>query len=872
MPNIEIIKLLALLELKICQSGSLTNAKDFAKSLGYPDDQITAALLIFGEKRSRFENLEPAPIASDNRLKWYSGPDLHALSYWSNYIEKLKQSGWTKERLEKLDHETSLTMDLIDPPGNNGFATRGLVVGKVQSGKTSHFTGLIAKAADSGFKLVIILSGITNSLRLQTQKRLERDLSSTDNIAPWYWLTRREVFGDFERLPQGNVNICFQGAGKRSIAVVKKNPNILVQLINWFLAGNKILREQCPVLVIDDEADQASINTGRTMNASELTKINSLLVQLLKSFPKCAYVGYTATPFANVLTHPDYPENLYPRDFIYSLNPPPEYFGAARIHGRERISPNESDEVTDGIPIIQTVPIKEISQLKPTGKNLASFEFKETNSMVQAMRYFFMATAARLYRQKTGLSHMDFSTMLIHTSQRVKVHAQTSPIVSMVINRLKKEAIANDFQAWKTMWIGEMLKIDREKLGAKLDEVSFDQLRDFLVLSLEHVKVVISNSMRNEEANVVFEDKGQIMVVIGGNTLSRGLTLEGLVVSYFIRSANAYDTILQMGRWFGYRPTYEDLPRIWMTSEMKEHFFEIGSIEAEFQEQLDDCRAKNLSPLAAAIRIRRLPRISITAANKMRFAINAQVSYGCARPQTTYFAHRDKSWLYKNIEVAKVLLDNLGQYTLRDNRRIVWRNCNVSILLEFLSNYNFHQRSRDMDAKLLIDYVRKQNEVEGLKLWSVVLQSREMIDDKLGKITLRDDITVNLINRSKLQFNDDQTASIKTLMSTCDIVADFDDFKPTELSKLSTNELFKKRTTTLCPVLILYPISKNSYPQNPDSKKCQRINLDAVEHIIGLALVFPDAVGQFGGSDYVQAQLPPQESTISSEPEDESEE
>jgi hypothetical protein len=602
------------------------------------------------------------------------------------------------------------------------------------------------------------------------------------------------------------------------------------------------------------------------METDELTRINELIVELLGVFNRCAYVGYTATPFANVLTHPKYPDNLYPRTFIFPLDPPKDYFGAERIHGRMRMSPDEPDEVSDGLPLVRVVADSELANLKPVGRDLSTFRFEVTPSLDRALRYFFLATAARLAREESGSRELDFSTMLIHTSQRVAVHQRTEPEVRKAIERLRREAREKQFGHWQSIWAEEMSFLDRKKVDARLGEVDFDDLRKHLFPALDRVRIVVSNSMRNEEANVVFEQKGQIMVVIGGNTLSRGLTLEGLVVSFFVRSANAYDTILQMGRWFGYRPYYEDLPRIWMTTEMRSHFYDLANIEHEFREQLDECRAKGLSPLDAAMRIRRLPNIKITAPSKMRFAVRAEVSYGGARPQTIYFNHKDANWINHNLEATRRLIGQLGIPSSNSSGRIVWLKIDASLVAAFLQAYKFHARSRQLDGNLLVRYIEKQNSMSALRSWSVVVLGLEKCDPNLGDVSLRDDLKVNCINRSRLSSEDEQTANIKALMSPQDILADRNEYNSAELKDKTAIELFRMREGDLSGVLVLYPISRNSSPRENPSKT--RAPLCAEGHLIGIALVFPDAEGRLSNADYVQADLQPIESVVSGEDEE----
>ena len=365
------------------------------------------------------------------------------------------------------------------------------------------------------------------------------------------------------------------------------------------------------------------------------------------------------------------------------------------------MSHEEDDIDSDGLPLIRIVPNEELNFLRPKNQNISNFRFELTKSLENSIRYFIMATAARHFRESQGFGRMDFSTMMIHTSQRVAVHGQTKAVIQRELSKFKLELANKSYEKWESLWNEEMEVVDLGKVCIQSGLVKFQELIPCLEPVSNRCKIIVSNSNPNEETNVNFDVPNQVAIVIGGNTLSRGLTLEGLVVSFFVRSANAYDTILQMGRWFGYRPFYEDLPRIWMTLEMAQHFHSLAAIENEFRDQVDDYRAKGLKPLDAAIRIRRLPSLQITAANKMRFAVTAEVDYGGARPQTIYFYRKDQNWLLKNAQAARDIVAKLGKPVYKKGGHIVWHGCSSREILNFLNDYSFHDRSRELNQELI---------------------------------------------------------------------------------------------------------------------------------------------------------------------------
>jgi len=549
-------------------------------------------------------------------------------------------------------------------------------------------------------------------LRLQTQKRIERDLTN-NSTGQWTWLTRRDISGDFGDFSPGNVNVALKNRTMRTIAVVKKNATVLKRLIDWIGGGDQILRRDCPLLLIDDEADQASIPTGPTMTRDDLNTINRRIVDLLSVTTKMAYIGYTATPFANVLIDPSYDQNLYPRSFIYSLPTPNDYFGPERIFGRDPLIDVEDESVSDGLPLLNTVPLNEIPFLRPTSRaDVATFKFVVTPQLNKALCYFYMATAARLFRKEKSGVEMDYSTALIHTSERVLAHKRAKEAIDLHRAASLADIRKSFVGEWRAIWIDEMEKIDREKVGSRLSEVTFDDLFPYLYQAIDHCKIVVSNSNQNKETNITFEEKGQIAIVIGGNTLARGLTLEGLVVSFFVRTANAYDTILQMGRWFGYRPFYEDLPRVWMTAEMQDDFYDLATVEEEFRVDLERY-ALGKTPLEVAARIRRHSRMRITATNKMRWAIDSQTSYGGERPQTIFFKHKNKDWLKNNLDAARQLVADVASSSAGKvpvGGRVIWKGVPLNAVKGFIRRYEFHERSRDLDSELILEYIGKQNE------------------------------------------------------------------------------------------------------------------------------------------------------------------
>jgi hypothetical protein len=622
---------------------------DWAKRM--PLEEAAAQLVQFGPDRkelvqralakikamaSRVRTLKEPRSFGQGGEPWYVGPTENDIM-WPTYKKVLVDGSWSPEDIGAVDSASSKILSFLQPPGAGSIDTRGLVIGYVQSGKTSNYTALIAKAADVGYRFFIILTGIIEALRQQTQERIESDLI---NRQPAHWVQLTRWHSDFDQ--HVNVNAFLADhANQYTVAVVKKNGPILRRLLSWVRGAREEILRSCPVLVIDDEADLASINTSK---GEVRTTINRLILEILSVLPKAAYVGFTATPFANVLIDPT-DRDLYPKDFIIDLPRPMSYFGPERLFGRDRITPDEPDNAIDGLDMIRTVHDREVLSLKPAGPSGRHFFVPMlVPTLRRACSYFWMASAARRVRGQT----QEHSTMLIHTSMYASVHeAFRQPIDSVKACILSALATTDKYYLGKLrgLWEEEQRRVGPQEENEI--KVSFDALLEQLPRVVQDTEFKVENSV--SASRLEYRSPGRTYIVVGGNVLSRGLTLHGLVVSYFVRSASAYDTLLQMGRWFGYRRGYSDFPRIWMTDELKSNFYDLATVEKEIRNDIEVYEKEKVTPLQFAVRIREHPDLTITSPMKMRNAIDAKVSYSGQRPQTFLFRHRDLPWLQNNI-------------------------------------------------------------------------------------------------------------------------------------------------------------------------------------------------------------------------------
>ncbi|MCA9883581.1 MAG: Z1 domain-containing protein, partial [Anaerolineae bacterium] len=515
------------------------------------DEALKQALKKFEEKTGRIRTLkDPAVMANRELAEWYAGPSPDD-KFWNalnNYL--LNKKKWNPKAFTSLDDASTRIVSLLQPPGKPEIKTKGLVVGYVQSGKTANFTAVIAKAADVNYKFFIVLSGITNSLRSQTQKRLETELSE---LNPQHWVTLTTRTDDFRKGAAGNVDAFLTDhQNLRVLCVIKKNATVLKRLLEWLDGASNHVLASCPVLIIDDEADQASVNASKDAE-NKRTVINKRLIEILKRLPKAAYVGYTATPFANVLIDPT-ADDLYPKDFIVSLPKPEDYFGAERIFGRERLWNEETGGSEIILDMIRVVPNDEVQLLQPGRKQKDVFEPELSTSLQEAITYFWMAAAARMAR---GQSDQHIS-MLIHSTMFTVVHDSTKPLIENLQKKIVRQIQRQDellLSQMRMQWNNEQQNVQSQEFGEL--PLSFEEIEPHILDVIQNTLVIVDNYKSQQRLS--YEGDALIQIVIGGNALSRGLTLEGLTVSYFIRTASAYDTLLQMGRWFGYRKGYADI-------------------------------------------------------------------------------------------------------------------------------------------------------------------------------------------------------------------------------------------------------------------------------------------------------------------------
>ena len=806
--------------------------------------------------------LDPQAIydRDDIHEAWYQGPGGGDRA-WPRLVDGMASQGLPEPAIESIDDVSTSIVGLLDPPFERRIRTRGLVVGYVQSGKTSNFTAVIAKAADAGYRLFIILTGMYENLRSQTQARLDKSLTGMDE-ATWAKLTT--VDNDFVRplspptMLLNSITLNEVDHPIKTLCVTKKNAFRLNALAQWLESASDEVLNGCPVLIIDDEADQASVNTKKDRDTR--TAINKAIIRLLTLTPsdagpedargRCAYIGYTATPFANVFIDPTAEEDLYPRHFIVDLPKPVGYFGPEQIFGREPLS--EGDEDIDGYDLIRHIPASEIEDLVPKRGEADEFGPSVSDSLADAVAYFILATAARRARGDD-----DHSTMLLHTTAATPAHFRFQEVLGEHVGGIVSawnQQDADLVQALKDQWAEETSRVaDTDLVDTVTNwaaKVAWDQIEPEIEGVLSSLRCVVDNYFSTDRLD--YDTAPQVVIVIGGNTLSRGLTLEGLVVSFFARRPGAGDTLLQMGRWFGYRRGYEDLPRIWTTQELEELFRHLAIVEAEIRGEFTRYNEPGTTPMTYATRIRTHPQLAITSAMKMRHARPVSLSFSGRRLQTILFNHRDESWLRRNAEAARRLVvdaGSLGSPVDQGHGRQVLYRIPTELILAFLREYQVHERAVEFKLPLVRDYIERQAGAGRIEHWNVAVMSRAR--DTLGTFDIGFPDPVNLINRARLN-NDRDYADIKALMSHTDRVIDVD-VDHEQIAGATAERLQQLRSSSV-GLLLLYPIGANS---QPTGKKTRRLPLDAAMDVIGLGLVFPTINdGSRPEAEYYAVELP----------------
>lgn len=795
---------------------------------------------VWTEYRARIREVRERPgkglkALDDGQDGWYLPPAPFDAPRWSH---ARKQLGLDEASLQKTDDVANAILARLRNPADSNRATRGLVLGHVQSGKTTSFLSVAAKAADAGYNLIIVLAGIHNSLRRQTQDRAVRTLVHKRNL---WWLGTS--IGDFR--PDGNpLASHLSGDAKRGLLVVKKNKIVLKRLANWLETSSDAERRSFKILVIDDEADQAGLNVA---DGLEPQGIHEQLMRILNLQPEnradgedeycCAYLAYTATPYANILTSQEF-GGLYPRNFIYPLDQPPGYVGPKELFGENRVGN----------------PVKLVPHDSPSDVE---------QGLEDAVRWFVLATAARAALE--GSASAFHSSMLVHTSGSTEEQAAYQPKVEAILKKIQDEFV-RDPEAMRNRYEDELREVPPDQAGPNNSQepsADWDSVRS-------HLASVLNRLILREPANDPFEEDGKTqqaksgvivdnstvdwidrltysntkanppepsvtVIAIGGNTLSRGLTLEGLVCSYFARTTQTLDSLMQMGRWFGYRPGYRHLTRLWTTPDQLHGFTDIVRIETEIREELTWMIKQGLTPADYGPRIRTSPLFEITRRSVMK-AVRRQISFSDSVIDPSMLNVAESAMKHNQelcIGLATQLAAPVGDSTDPSQS---FTNVPNEVIRQFLADFRYHELDRIDQAAILryIDEVYGGGEDGKAHTWNVMFKS----NSQRGTDTFNFGGTVGTVQtvrRAKTAGLPD--AHIGGLVHSGDHRADLG-FEPSSARYRDAHEP---------PLLMVYAIDSMSRPNG------NRIPLGLEDNPIGIAIAMPRNE-QF--VEYLQPALP----------------
>lgn len=837
----------------------------------------------------------PALVLKDKDSKpmpWYVGQRRQPGPFMQRYLNKLEEDGWPERSCQELQDSTAKIMELIEDPQRPGnWDWRGLVVGDVQSGKTASYAGLVNRAADAGYRIIIVLAGMHKILRLQTQKRFDLDFlgyntnpknrhpnQPRQNIGVGTFnqllvdsMTMADLNGDFNLRVAEQTS--FSPDNKPCLFIVKKNAAVLKNLNNW-VARLPGMAKSVPVLIVDDESDQASVDTGDQPLLEDGTfdedydpkRVNGEIRKLLMKFERKAYVGYTATPFANIFIHDeraaaDYGPDLFPSTFIVSLTPPDDYFGPAAVFG------TNDDYDNPGLPL--TRPLDQTGENWIPEKHDKTFKPRYRGndvippSLKRAIDTFLLTCAARAARNQET-SH---NSMLVHVSRYVDVHEEVYRQVEQylfetraLISNGELETLQRLKDLWDNDYIPTTQAVETTVYGRNTIQVTWDQVRSKLANSSDKIQVMTSNGKSKHDIDYdAYKETGYSVIAIGGDKLSRGLTLEGLSVSYFLRISRQYDSLLQMGRWFGYRRGFADLCRLYTTPDMEDWFRYVATAQKELRAQFFEMGLTNATPKQFGLKVSVHDILEVTAKNKLRHTELHQSSYaGEGKVQTVMF--NDKYSIERNADVTDDFIRSLYGIAERVDNPIrpgskavnaqgtIWKKVPGRNIAQYLSNLSFPPESLQVNGNKLAAYI---NELIGMSRPELTEWTIFLATGTKKQVTIAEELR-NCVERQPRQPRGGKSLSddrfiIGTTLSPLDQAIDLGDAEFTEAlnrtnqerrsrgqgdGTVPSGEFIRKvrGTRPQSGLLIIYPI-------DPDLAKVEQTD----RPVISVVVSFPDS-------------------------------
>lgn len=696
-------------------------ARQIAAIFGYTGDLrniVTEAMISVDTRMGAGVSLVDVTAKHDDQ--WVHKRQDVVWTYAESYGNFLLKEGWPPQMVQSLSDVTTRILGHLQDPLSEGttWNRRGLVIGHVQSGKTANYTGLIARAADAGYKFIIVVAGIHNNLRKQTQQRIDEafigrssDPENRCNIGVGlvsgypHPATLTNINEDFNKNTAEKSGWKINDFSKPIILVIKKNVTTLTALHKWLkelnAEGDGRISD-VPMLLIDDEADNASINTNK--DDLDPTRTNAMIRRILGLFAKSCYVGYTATPFANIFINPDaygddVREELFPRDFIYCLDAPTTYFGAEKVFLDEAASQSIVKPINDCEDFIPYAHKREypVPELPP--------------SLYRALDEFIVARAIRNLRGQIG----KHCSMMVNVSRFVPVQKAVRDFLSLREKKIREAVLANYAMPEEVSSRNAYMQGLKHAFDAEYANAGFTWAEVKTALSgvFEHLHLYVINSKSDEVldyARYAKEGVGLTAVAVGGLSLSRGLTIEGLTVSYMYRNTKMYDTLMQMGRWFGYRPGFEDLCRVHLSHDSINWYSHIADAAEELVQQVKRMRRDGLSPRQFGLYVMAHPDspLLITAANKMRSGEKVKFKQNFSgRMLESYIVCTDPEVNAHNFKVVEDFWRERfgGKKEEPTGKGVIFKDASVERIEDFLIAFQTHSQFSDRKADT-ISYLR----------------------------------------------------------------------------------------------------------------------------------------------------------------------
>lgn len=720
--------------------------------------------------------------ADSNHRPWYFTHQNDGF-YWERYKKYLREiKHWSRDIVDRLHKTTNEVMDdLGDPNSTEPFQRRGLLLGDVQSGKTATYTAICNKAVDANYKVIIVLAGMMENLRIQTQERLDAELVGNESR----FILDKKADSILKNVPVGVGRIsdngknatkpiaCFTSSATdfnkntlkalrlnldnlkgAALFVVKKNKSVLNNLYSWLTSTFQDKLIEYPLLLIDDEADNASVNTNS--EEKDPTAINMAIRNILNCFKQASYLGITATPFANIFIDPDGEFNctkdLFPRHFITVLPSPDRYIGADKIFGNGNADDWDvigENSRTEGEFASALVPIRNEEQVEffvfKHKKDLAESLCDLPPSLYEAINYFVLVNAISDYRN----DNKEHRSMLVNVSMYTGVHNVIVEFIEEYVNKLCRDI--EDYAKLPISKLNELptfIALHNTWSKYELENISGSSwetiVKEYLFNAIRRIEVRAVNQSTGAKSldYTQYKDIGLRVIAVGGNSLSRGLTLEGLCVSYFYRNTMMYDTLLQMGRWFGYRPNYDDLFKIWIGEDAIDWYGYITDAINELKDELVTMKNQGMTPEDFGLKVRRAPgALLVTARTKMRTAtaIKQPITVSGRLIETPRLRYNSEV-LNSNEKLCREFIKSLSMDVEYDasTKSYIWKKVPKELIQQLVLKFTTHPWNLNFQSQALADYI---NSNQKYNYWDVAIP--EGSSDNRMEIALSDGTIIN---------------------------------------------------------------------------------------------------------------------------------